>query len=571
MANVVDALTVTLGLDAKAFKAGIDQAKTDQKALRDESAKTATELEARGKQAAQFFSSVKNEALGLMGVLLGGKGLESFARNATTELAALGREARNIGIAVPELAAFRNMVERNGGSAEAATSSFRNLTDEMERFKVFGTSSLIPYLSPIGGERGDSAMQTYMKFVKFAQDHKDDVSLINLIGKGLGFDQGSIDTAKSGIAEVNRQLAESYKLGVPTEEMVKRMQEMQSALIGLGQAGKGAGNIMLAQIAPGLTAVAKGLSDIVANDPKALVAMAAITGYLVTIAGLNFGAVTAFLARLFPTVALPLALSGDTAQNPEARIPYDPVTNPNLFDRNGAVGQWWSRTMPSWMGGASSGASSSATPSLLNLQEQQRIAGIRDSLMNDLGISKEAAAGIMSNLWAESGVRGINEKNPTVPGSRGGFGWAQWTGPRRDAFEAWSKAKGLDPASDEANYGFLVQELKTKYPRILQQLQAGKITPYEAANVFYQYESGGDPGLEKNRAGHVVNADQIAGFTPPAGSRFAPATAGAAAPSSVTIGSVVVNTSSGDGRGIARDIRGALADELTTQANRGLQ
>lgn len=573
MANVVDALTVTLGLDAKAFKTGIDQAKTDQKTLRDESAKTATELEARGKQAAQFFSSVKNEALGLMGVLMGGRGLESFIRSSTTELAALGREARNIGIAVPELAAFRNMVERNGGSAEAATSSFRNLTDEMEKFKVFGTSPLISYLSPIGGERGDNAMQTYMKFVKFAQDHKDDVPLINLIGKGLGLDQGSINTAMSGIASVNRQLAESYKLGVPTEEMVTRMQEMQSAFVGLEQAAKGAGNIMLDKMAPGLTAVAKGLSDIVANDPKALVAMAAVTGYLVTIAGLNFSTVMAFFARAMSLMGMAIPLMGLGSGEGLPKAEADAL-NERAKAQLAREREWWrhnvSPWLPSWMGGTSSGPSSSATPSLLNLQEQKRIAGIRDSLMTDLGISKEAAAGIMSNLWAESGVRGINEKNP-AEGTRGGFGWAQWTGPRRVAFEAYADARKLDYASDEANYGFLVHELKTKYPRVLQQLQAGKITPYEAANVFFQYESGGDPGLEKNRAGHVVNADQIAGFTPPASSRFAPSAAAGAAPSSVTIGNVIINTSSNDPQSHAREFMGAVSEELTVNGNRGLR
>ena len=36
-----------------------------------------------------------------------------------------------------------------------------------------------------------------------------------------------------------------------------------------------------------------------------------------------------------------MALSVDTVDNPQARVPYDPVTNPNLFDRYGAVGLLW--------------------------------------------------------------------------------------------------------------------------------------------------------------------------------------------------------------------------------------
>lgn len=87
---------------------------------------------------------------------------------------------------------------------------------------------------------------------------------------------------------------------------------------------------------------------------------------------------------------------------------------------------------------------------------------VMNQLMKDFGFTKEQAAGIVGNLGHESsGLQAINEAKPLIPGSRGGFGWAQWTGPRRRQFEAWAKAKGLDIKSDEANYGFLKHELMT--------------------------------------------------------------------------------------------------------------
>lgn len=83
-------------------------------------------------------------------------------------------------------------------------------------------------------------------------------------------------------------------------------------------------------------------------------------------------------------------------------------------------------------------------------------------LMKDLNISKEDAAAILGNLGHESaGLKpNINEKNPLVKGSRGGYGWAQWTGARRRNFENFAQKNNLDLASDEANYQFLVHELK---------------------------------------------------------------------------------------------------------------
>lgn len=71
------------------------------------------------------------------------------------------------------------------------------------------------------------------------------------------------------------------------------------------------------------------------------------------------------------------------------------------------------------------------------------------------------AAAIFGNLGHESlGFTALQEIKPTVKGSKGGWGWAQWTGPRRRAFEAWCKKHGKDPAADATNYAYLYLELK---------------------------------------------------------------------------------------------------------------
>lgn len=83
-------------------------------------------------------------------------------------------------------------------------------------------------------------------------------------------------------------------------------------------------------------------------------------------------------------------------------------------------------------------------------------------LMGDFpGLGVPDAAAIFGNAGHESGgLEKLQELKPVVKGSRGGYGWFQWTGPRRKAFEAWCTANGLAPNSDEANYGFLVHELR---------------------------------------------------------------------------------------------------------------
>lgn len=76
------------------------------------------------------------------------------------------------------------------------------------------------------------------------------------------------------------------------------------------------------------------------------------------------------------------------------------------------------------------------------------------------GLPEHVADAFVLNFQSESGLdSGINEAAPMVPGSRGGFGLAQWTGPRRVALERFAAARGV-PASDESvQLDFLMQEL----------------------------------------------------------------------------------------------------------------
>jgi hypothetical protein len=87
--------------------------------------------------------------------------------------------------------------------------------------------------------------------------------------------------------------------------------------------------------------------------------------------------------------------------------------------------------------------------------------GIMNLLQADFGLDVESAAAILGNLGHESGgFRLMQEQRPTIAGSEGGWGWAQWTGPRRDQFEAYADRNGYDRSSDTANYKWLLLELR---------------------------------------------------------------------------------------------------------------
>lgn len=91
-------------------------------------------------------------------------------------------------------------------------------------------------------------------------------------------------------------------------------------------------------------------------------------------------------------------------------------------------------------------------------------------LMNDLSMVDFQAAGLVGNLGFESEkFATYHEKG--VPEGQGGVGWAQWTAARRRKFEAWCTTSHLPPASDEANYGFLLAELRGPFSGFLSNLR----------------------------------------------------------------------------------------------------
>jgi hypothetical protein len=91
----------------------------------------------------------------------------------------------------------------------------------------------------------------------------------------------------------------------------------------------------------------------------------------------------------------------------------------------------------------------------------ERQASISTSPLEERGLTKAQAAGVLGNLGHESaGFTAYEEGAPNRHGTRGA-GWAQWTdapgSPRRAMFENWSKQHGLDPKTPEASERYLLE------------------------------------------------------------------------------------------------------------------
>lgn len=104
------------------------------------------------------------------------------------------------------------------------------------------------------------------------------------------------------------------------------------------------------------------------------------------------------------------------------------------------------------------------------------------------GLPPHVADAFVLNMQDESGLNpGINERNPIVPGSRGGFGLYQLTGPRRRAYEAFAAQRGVDPADVDAQLDFLVSELQGPEARAAQSILSAPDTGTAAQAIVNDF------------------------------------------------------------------------------------
>lgn len=140
------------------------------------------------------------------------------------------------------------------------------------------------------------------------------------------------------------------------------------------------------------------------------------------------------------------------------------------------------------------------------------------------GVPLHVAQGVTARLHGESGLDpGINEISPTIAGSRGGFGLAQWTGPRRRQLEAFAAEKGRSVSDPELQLDFLMWENANTESGAWAKVMAAK-DPVQAAQLFTtEWERPGTPHLGAT----LDTAKQYAGLTATGNALAAPNTSAA--------------------------------------------
>ncbi|TCW09231.1 transglycosylase-like protein with SLT domain [Raoultella sp. BIGb0138] len=239
-ATVIDALLVTLGIDASNFRKGQKEVSDDLKKQRDDARNTAKEMAEQGKKAASFFSSIKTELLALTGVTVTAGGLMSFVKNTTTGLMDLSIQSKALGLSARELDGWSKSAEAAGSSAEKISASLQGFQGAIQGARVgdysssiFGGLAQLNALTgqnfDVWGQDADSLARTSLEALRKISDP----NLRRQVGLSLGFDDATLQRNQEGkfLPDVDRLTKSS---GI-TDASTNGAKEFTAAWAELGQ------------------------------------------------------------------------------------------------------------------------------------------------------------------------------------------------------------------------------------------------------------------------------------------------------------------------------------------------
>lgn len=263
-ATVIDALIVTMGLDAKGMKkGGKDVVETYDKV--DKAAeKSRKNAEREHAKVALSIEKVRNGVLSLLAAFTAGSGLKSFFNQMTATDAAAGRMAKNLDMTASELTIWQGVAERAGGSSAGITNSIQNLVQAGQQLALTGQSDVIPYFKALHIQFADS--QGKMRpvadlFKDLAKAFHDmDPAKAQAIGAGMHLDEGTVNVLMQGSDALERLLAAQKELGYANEKDTASAIARASALTALKQKSEDLGRKVLTELTPAIIAFTNALT-----------------------------------------------------------------------------------------------------------------------------------------------------------------------------------------------------------------------------------------------------------------------------------------------------------------------
>lgn len=293
MATIIDALVVTLGLDTKEVKEGVQEAKGEFEGL----------------------ATVASKALAIIG---GIAMLKSMVGSYLDGAAAVGQLSKELRVDAVELQAWSAVAKQTGGSAEGLQGSIKAINTSLNAVYMTGSNYAAPALVQLGISARDAAghikpasdvlLELSGRFAGMSQRQA------LRLGEQMGMDRPTIELLQRGRGAVEDMLKTQREMAAYNKRDIEIATAANNALDNLGRAWQGAAAIGMRLLVPALTWITEGLTAVVmwmrANEPFVIAffsAFAAILAMLVIPTLYRMAA--ANIAALWPIIAVGLAVA----------------------------------------------------------------------------------------------------------------------------------------------------------------------------------------------------------------------------------------------------------------------
>lgn len=208
----IDSLVVKLDLDASDFQKGTKEVGQELDATRKTTDKTARDISANGKRAAEFFGQLEKAVVKFFAVITVGRGLSDFTRTIIQTGAQLDRMAGYLGTSADRLSRWQGAVRQSGGTAEGLMGTMQGLSGALTELRLTGTTGILPYLQSLGVSLADAngkakpleqILLDISDAVKTKIPKGDQYNFMKL----LGIDEGTANLLLKNRSEIERLLS----------------------------------------------------------------------------------------------------------------------------------------------------------------------------------------------------------------------------------------------------------------------------------------------------------------------------------------------------------------------------
>lgn len=271
MATVIDALTVSLGLDPSAFKKGSKEVSDTSKKTSEEVVKSGKSIEESSKKAADSISKVAREVLGLYAIFVGARGIKEFVNDLVSADAALGRFSRNLNTSPQTLDAWGNAAQRMGGSAEATAGTFERIGKALYDLHRNGAALPKEYaqLQALTGLRidRDHGVDKFLQDTAAALQKMNsiDPAQAHFLASGMGIDDATANVMIKYGAAIGTYIDNLKKLS-PSNDAIKAAQDLQDKWATLQQTAVALANTILDKLGPEMAKLLTQMTDWIAKN-----------------------------------------------------------------------------------------------------------------------------------------------------------------------------------------------------------------------------------------------------------------------------------------------------------------